>query len=689
MRVYSHDLSMKFTRKIMARTWLLGLSLVARTLFGADYHVDPLGDDARDGLTESTAWRTLGKVNRTTFRPGDRILLKSGGEWRGQLAPRGSGSREAPITLDRYGGDARPVIHGEGQTEGTIKLLNLEFWEIRHLEVTNRGAAQGQYVGIKVRNCTGRELHRVTIEHCVVRDINGYASGFYGANAGIAVVADMNNSTWCDVTIADNEVHDVDRVGIFVGPTWQVGGSPDWLKEPRTEHVVIRGNSVWNLGGDGILSFLTNHTLIEHNVVFETGRSSYAEATGPKNPTGYSNAASAAIWNVLADDTTMQFNEVYRCLAGLDGEAFDIDMGTNGTLVQYNYSHDNLGGFLLLCESAGPADINNAVVRFNISQSDGLTKGVFHVGQPGFPPGPDKTEIFNNTIYVPAHAKPDVKLWRPYGMKKILGEARIYNNVFFVLGEVSYPEFDRAEFSHNIFYGVHPSGEPADAFKITSDPLLVAPGSATLGLGSADGYKLRTGSPALGSGLNTGTARLGPRDYWGNAVPAAGPVNRGADNGAGVTGAPLNWAFHCKVTSSSEEARDGWSTGRVVDGQRSSTIDSRGFSTARREDAKREETVTLDFGVSRRVSQVTVYPCAATSGDAGGGFPRRFEIQVWQNEAWQTRATSGEWPEVVAQAQTLTLSSAAETARIRIRCTELGRIEGGFAVRFAEIEAGP
>jgi len=48
---------------------LLSLGLLPAALLAADYHVDSqTGDDAREGLTPDTAWRTLEKVNAATFK---------------------------------------------------------------------------------------------------------------------------------------------------------------------------------------------------------------------------------------------------------------------------------------------------------------------------------------------------------------------------------------------------------------------------------------------------------------------------------------------------------------------------------------------------------------------------------------------------------------------------------------------
>lgn len=42
-----------------------------------DYYVSPSGDDANAGTSRATAWRTLSKVNRSTFAPSDRICVNS------------------------------------------------------------------------------------------------------------------------------------------------------------------------------------------------------------------------------------------------------------------------------------------------------------------------------------------------------------------------------------------------------------------------------------------------------------------------------------------------------------------------------------------------------------------------------------------------------------------------------------
>ena len=88
------------------------------------------GNDKNDGLSVSTAWATLTKVNATTFHPGDKILFKSGDSWKGQLIPKGSGTEVSPIIIDMYGGVTKPYIDGNGVIgHGSIA----EAWVVRVL----------------------------------------------------------------------------------------------------------------------------------------------------------------------------------------------------------------------------------------------------------------------------------------------------------------------------------------------------------------------------------------------------------------------------------------------------------------------------------------------------------------------------------------------------------------------------
>ncbi|HEX7898982.1 MAG TPA: hypothetical protein VF950_14560 [Planctomycetota bacterium] len=76
------------------------------------FHVSPSGNDANDGRSPARAWKTVAKVNATSFQPGDRILFARGGEWRECLKASSDGAPGKPVTYEAYGSGAKPKFWG-------------------------------------------------------------------------------------------------------------------------------------------------------------------------------------------------------------------------------------------------------------------------------------------------------------------------------------------------------------------------------------------------------------------------------------------------------------------------------------------------------------------------------------------------------------------------------------------------
>ncbi|HKI68911.1 MAG TPA: right-handed parallel beta-helix repeat-containing protein, partial [Verrucomicrobiae bacterium] len=108
------------------------------------YYVDSqTGSDDSDGTSPGTAWKSLARVNAQVFQASDEIRFKAGTRYIGQLKPQGSGRIEdgkvVPLVIDVYGKGPKPRIDGEGKVLDTLLLRNVEFWEVRGLEITNLG----------------------------------------------------------------------------------------------------------------------------------------------------------------------------------------------------------------------------------------------------------------------------------------------------------------------------------------------------------------------------------------------------------------------------------------------------------------------------------------------------------------------------------------------------------------------
>jgi Right handed beta helix region len=477
------------------------------------------GNDSNAGTGPEAAWKSLDKVDATSFQPGDRILLRSGSVWRGQLWPKGSGVEGRPISIGMYGGGVKPVINGGGTVEDTVLLKNQEYWEIENLEITNSGTTPAVRRGVHVALENFGEAHHIYIRSLTIHDVNGVDN--VKPNGGITYtsVSDKKPSRFVDLRIENNEIYHVDRSGIF-------GWADSWVRSKWNPSlgVVVRGNQLHDIGGDGIVVVATDGALVEQNVVGHANQRSE----------GYN----VAIWAWSADNTVIQHNEAYGTKGQRDGEGFDSDWNSRNTVIQYNYSHDNDGGFLLICNEGGHDSTDNVgntgtIIRYNISRND-LTRGVTVAG-------PVKnTLIYNNTIYTGPDRGVDLLLFADW---KGWSEATyFYNNIFYAASPARFSHgVSRAPdgayatalgfglskenvFDFNVYFGV--AAPDDDRHALTNDPELVSVGNGGLGLLSLSGYRLGAESPARKSGKLI--EKNGGSDFWGNAVPSCDKTDRGA-----------------------------------------------------------------------------------------------------------------------------------------------------------------
>ncbi len=79
----------------------------------ATYYIDARGgEDSNSGTSENAPWKTIAKINRWLFHPGDNILFKRGATWREKLIPPSSGIAGKFITFGDYGTGHKPVVKG-------------------------------------------------------------------------------------------------------------------------------------------------------------------------------------------------------------------------------------------------------------------------------------------------------------------------------------------------------------------------------------------------------------------------------------------------------------------------------------------------------------------------------------------------------------------------------------------------
>lgn len=360
--------------------YLSGILMLATASLNAEtYYVDSArGDDANSGTRAEQPWRSLEAVNGRELAPGDEVRFAADGVWRGTLAPRGRGAASRPVLLGRYGDGARPRIEGTG--EDAVRLRNFPHVVLEGLEVTNRGDGDRPRRGVHVVADNVGTVSGVVVRDLYIHDVNGTKEQKDNGGIIFRTLGMGQPSRFDGLRIERNVVWRVDRSGIAAqSDHWP---RHRWFPSPN---VVIRDNFVADTGGDGIVPWATDGALVEHNIL-----------RGANLRAGSYNAG---IWPWSADRTLLRLNRASGVRTTLDGHGFDSDYNSRGTRFEYNLSHDNEGGFMLICspgERDAAENVGNqgTVVRRNISRND--RERIFDVS------AVENTLIEENYIYVGA-----------------------------------------------------------------------------------------------------------------------------------------------------------------------------------------------------------------------------------------------------------------------------------------------
>lgn len=517
------------------------------------YYVDAVnGDDSNDGLSEETAWKTLTKASSIRqLKEGGSILLKRGCVWNGEqlYVKNAEGTEENPIIIGSYGDEnaAAPVINGNGANWAystkadlaTVHIYNSENIIIENLEITNWDLTAGEVgsytqsskllSGLVVENKDAGELSNVTIRNLKIHDVNGLMAGGSSKAAGgliVVVTGSKNNKgtveSWYDgLTIEGNEVYNVCHEAIYMESVWasrtlvggtssdtgyQNAGDSSWV---GSSNVLIQNNYVHDVAGDGIVPINTTDALVQYNLIDNSADSNWDYSNNPNH---------AALWTWDSNNVTFRYNEACNTskdsigtAVGNDSMAFDFDYGVQNCLYEYNYSHDNLGGFLMLCPGPG-ATVNN-IARYNVSVNDGLYDGapLIRLGTGKY--GSIGVQIYNNTAYWAETGYSLALAPDSYWEGSVISNVSVFNNIFYgpaTSGSVSTK--DGVTYYNNCVYGGVEDvyADANDTSAVVADPMFVDTSDYTTGswsegkttLGTALGFMLQEDSPCINTGAD-------------------------------------------------------------------------------------------------------------------------------------------------------------------------------------------
>jgi len=387
--------------------------------YGTDYYISTNGNDSASGASPEKAWKSIGKVNATTFRPGDKILFKGGEAFAGSLKfdMADSGKPDTPVTVSSYGKGRATISSG---TEHGLYAQNTSGFIVKDLIFNGAGAdVDGRFSGI----CFFTDLDTEKTEHIRIDnvDVSGYRW------EGISIQADRRGSSgFRDIRITNATVHDNGDKGIASSGPQPPG---DWgHKDIYVGHCRVynirgisgkRGHS-----GNGIILSSVDGGVIEYCTAYNNGE--FSDDPNSGGPIG--------IWFWDTRNGVIQFCESYDNKTGnqADGGGFDLDGGCVNCIMQYNYSHGNHGAGYGIYQYTNAREYKNNVVRYNISENDGIRNryGGINLWSTNSSGGIQNTKIYNNTIIVSPATKgaaigdlPEVE------GKSYVYDTQVYNNI--------------------------------------------------------------------------------------------------------------------------------------------------------------------------------------------------------------------------------------------------------------------
>lgn len=474
------------------------------------YYVDCDATAPGDGTIDAP-WSDLVAANAIALEPGDRLLVRRGTACVGMLQPQGSGAADDPIVIGAYGDGPLPHIDANGTNTAAVHINDMSYVVVRDLELTNPGNLSEPHRGVYL-TATETLVTNVEIRDLHIHDVTGLGDFSGTGKSGGAIIGRILGDPPVridNVVIENNRIEDVGRSGIFFTAS-TVRNRPLATEEwpDGGQGIVIRANTLTRLQGDAIVALGTSGAVIEDNRV-------HIGNLGGRDWTSAERNCAAGIWTWRANNTLIQRNEVsgYRFgqspTDGCDGTAFDVDNQQDGTIIQYNYSHDNEGGFILLCSDDEP---HGAEVRYNLSVDDGK---VINASPCKFPTigTLDGIRFYNNTFVTenPLTGQETIPL-------EIFGNAGNFhfaNNIVYATAPSTNLLACGDHCSNNLFYNLPPRG----AQFVVDDPLFEDVSWRGSGrLEAAAAFQIRAGSPAIAAGLEL--EDVPPTDFLGNEIPA-------------------------------------------------------------------------------------------------------------------------------------------------------------------------
>lgn len=476
----------------MSRLFFVAFVVLSPSLWATVFYVSVAdGDDAhctgsaptsyQPGRNRSCPWKTIAKVNRTSFSAGDFILFKRGETWRESIIFPSAGKPGDVITIGTYGtAGAQPVISGADLLAG---------WSVYSRE-SKHTAGQSTYKGTsKVQ--PKRVWHGSTeLTYAAGAKANlkvnqfDWASGILYINIG----GDPNQET-IEATARAYPLYVRTSYLVVDGLHFTKALEMNIISAHRdNDHVTIQNCTVDYAGMSGIFLYgdtaAIGHWTFLHNTVTHNGTSS-----GQDHGVYVSSSSNNLFEGNVFDENI--------------GYGIQLQDKANNNVVRYNYFHANRFGGLAIWDN-GKGFPGGNVIFGNVSNADAVGAMI------GGSEANATNAIVNNTFFGYTSAGLSVHdnahfgifknniLWSPASGAAALdddrGSAGMISD-YNLIGPAT-DHFIRWGGRNYSTLAAYRSGTGYDAHSISADPRFKNTDTAD--------FTLLSDSPAIGSGTNLG-----------------------------------------------------------------------------------------------------------------------------------------------------------------------------------------
>jgi hypothetical protein len=423
------------------RSLIIFLIFVAQVCSAKTYYIDQQsGNDQNVGTEKNLAWQSIEHVNTMVFQPGDSILFKNDAEWIGCLRPQGNGVKNKRIVIGSYGKGKAPVIDAQGKKEASdfmsasILLYNQEYWEIRDIEIRNFEKGNPEKptskAGILVLAKDAGILHDFKFENIKIANVNGSLDTRENGGVYFNIITDKDPknripTAFDKIYLNHCSFYNVDRGGFLSQSVWKTRDMNSKFGEIcnnskvnnwfPSKQILIEHCRFEDIGGNGLVTRVADSPIVQYNLFVKCSSRTTGNASYPYN----------------CDNALWQYNEACYTIyneGDIDASGFDSDYMCKNTTIQYNYSHHNDWGGLLVCSWGKLENAFNdgTIIRFNIFQNEKHHMIRFS--------GNITNSLISNNLFVSNQEIDDVMMWYKHWGKLWPDKTIIKDNVFFNQG---------------------------------------------------------------------------------------------------------------------------------------------------------------------------------------------------------------------------------------------------------------